>query len=106
MIGLEKDIRTGEAVNAVVFLLGGMEKKKSGKWAVESEGLRDATGEVCRSHDLYLERVLKRVERLEAMARGVPGMGMEAALASLEASLMQTHFERCTSAKRYQAKTV
>ncbi|KAH8434009.1 terpene synthase family protein [Aspergillus melleus] len=106
LIGLEKDIRTGEAVNAVVFLLGGMEMKKSGKWAVGNEGLRAATGEVCRLHNLFLERVLKRVERLEARARVVPGMEMEAALASLEASLMQTHFEWCTSAKRYQAKAV
>ncbi|KAI9042794.1 terpene synthase family protein [Aspergillus affinis] len=105
LIGLEKDIRTGEVVNAVVFLLGGMEMKRSGKWTVGSGDLRATTGEACRLHDLYLERVLKRVERLGARARGVPGMEVEAALASVEASLMQTHFEWCTSAKRYQSKT-
>ncbi|KAF7158192.1 hypothetical protein CNMCM5623_002858 [Aspergillus felis] len=98
LIGLEKDIRKGEQANAVVILMG-----KHYDQHLDREDLQKVTKYLCERHNLAISRLIKQMEDLRRSAHLQDrDQVLEMVLLYMQLLFSLTHFQWCTSAKRYK----
>jgi hypothetical protein len=98
LVGLEKDRRNGETMNAVLVSL---EEQAGVDVDCMNDILPRTIQDVCSIHNLYLLAAVETHKGLSAMMNG----GVHEAI--LETSILafaDTHLKWCASSKRYQAK--
>ncbi|OJJ39647.1 hypothetical protein ASPWEDRAFT_25457 [Aspergillus wentii DTO 134E9] len=92
LIGLEKDCRNGEMMNAVLVSL----REQAGG----DEIFPEVVGEICRIHNASLCTAMEIYQRLKVE---VSGKRYEEVLPTTALAFAETHLKWCASAKRYQA---
>ncbi|GIJ89486.1 terpene cyclase [Aspergillus pseudoviridinutans] len=98
LIGLEKDLRKGEQANAVIILMG-----KHYDQHLDREDLQKVTKYLCERHNLAISRLIKQMEDLRRSAHLQDrDQVLEMVLLDMQLLFSLTHFQWCTSAKRYK----
>ncbi|EKV19888.1 hypothetical protein PDIG_00550 [Penicillium digitatum PHI26] len=98
LVGLEKDRRDGETMNAVLLSL--KEKAEMDADHMEIE-FRRKIEEICDLHNLYVSAA---VEMYQALHVSMNEDAHDPTLETAILALADTHLKWCTSYKRYQAK--
>ena len=96
LIGLERDLEDGEALNAVVVLIKARGQGES--------VLRQCLRKVVKKHNLYSERLLKRIRYTHLMC----GSDIPQAVVDVMrhmVMLTETHLKWVMAAKRYKVKS-
>ncbi|RJE25566.1 hypothetical protein PHISCL_02106 [Aspergillus sclerotialis] len=99
LIGLEKDIQTGEAMNAVIYAMKSTRQKEGHDVGI---GLPGAVSLVCELHNTAITRALKRHDHLISTPECPPSSGIIIANAMLLCTA--THLEWCVSTKQYRGR--
>lgn len=98
LVGLEKDRRNGETMNAVLVSL----KEQAGTDVDHMNIILPRTiQEVCGIHNLCLSDA---VEMQEGLHGSLSGDAHDAILETTTLAFADTHLKWCASSKRYQAK--
>ncbi|KAI9923920.1 hypothetical protein MW887_008225 [Aspergillus wentii] len=87
LVGLDKDLKEGELMNAVVVLQG-----------QDHQALLDTTQTVCLMHNKHILDAMDISQQLQMKMKDQNG----AMFASILLAFTETHFKWCTLAKRYQ----
>jgi hypothetical protein len=100
LVGLEKDLKKGEQANAVIVLMG---RHYDQSKPPDREALQKVTKYLCERHNLAISRLIKQMEdlRRNAHLQG-PDQVLEMVLVDMQLLFSLTHFQWCTSAKRYK----
>lgn len=94
LIGLEKDIRVGESMNAVLITMANSLRKGEEKGI----DLADAITAICVLHNSTIAEMAKIHQKILQGAKAES----EIAFANSQLVFIETHFKWCTTAKRYE----
>ncbi|KAE8137384.1 isoprenoid synthase domain-containing protein [Aspergillus pseudotamarii] len=99
LIGLEKDIRTEQQMNAVIVNAAHLANKIAS--AEKDAALQIATNNISALHNQLIEHVLEKRAKIHQRAIGKLEDTLESRFADIQLLFTETHLKWCTSAKRY-----
>ncbi|GAB1196587.1 hypothetical protein APSETT444_005859 [Aspergillus pseudonomiae] len=99
LVGLEKDIRAKEKMNAVFVNVAQIAGQTI--YAGDDATLQAATNNICALHNHLMGRVLERHANIQQRAIGTPRNALECRVADMQLMATETHLKWCTMAKRY-----